>query len=532
MARGFISFILGAILLTGPVRAATLMDEGFCAAQAGFISSAGAALRQIGLRAAAGTDALAGLVRQRQALAGSLKALEDKLSETGADQIALSVQSDGLSAELAALDTRITAEFPRYAELTQPGVLSISDVQALLHPDEAFIYFYVGLEQSYIWAISPTKAGWQRVAAGRETLETAVGRLRNSIDNTGVVRSATALEPMAPTGIGFDRGLSALFYDILLAPLEPVFKTAGHVFIVADGPLTRMPFALFVTDWSYDGEDDDPAALRNTPWMIKSHALTTLPSVESLRIVRQMKPAAPGRSAFLGFGDPVLEGRVALAALSRGPSVMRNGLAVVDQVRALPPLPQTRAELRKIAATLQAEDGAVRLGAEATEAAVKAADLRSAEVIAFATHGLLSGDLAGLDEPALVLTPPTTASRGDDGLLTASEIAELDLDADWVVLSACNTAGGDGPGAEGLSGLARAFLFAGARSILVSHWPVRDDAAARLTSDTFAAMASGTARGKADALRHAMLDLMANESDPSLAHPSAWAPFVLVGEGE
>ena len=514
------------------MRAATLMDEGFRAAQAGFISSAGAALRQIGLRAAAGTDALSGLVRQRQALAGSLKELEDRLSEPDADRIALSVQSDGLSAELAALDTRISADFPRYSELTQPGVLSINDVRALLHPDEAFIFFYVGVEQTYVWAVSPTKAGWHRLAAGRETLETAVGRLRDSIDNTGVVRSATALEPMKPTGLGFNRGLSAMFYENLLGPLEPVFGTAKHVFIVADGPLTRMPFALFVTDWLYEGEDDDPAALRTTPWMIKRFALTTLPSVESLRIVRQMKPAEPGRSAFLGFGDPVLEGRIALAALSRGPSVMRDGLAVVDQVRALPPLPQTRAELRKIAATLKAGGDAVRLGAEATESAVKAADLRSAQVIAFATHGLLSGDLVGLDEPALVLTPPETASRTDDGLLTASEIAELDLDADWVVLSACNTAGGDGPGAEGLSGLARAFLFAGARSILVSHWPVRDDAAARLTSDTFAAMAAGSARGKADALRHAMLDLMADQSDPTLAHPSAWAPFVLVGEGE
>ncbi|NLA68184.1 MAG: CHAT domain-containing protein, partial [Gammaproteobacteria bacterium] len=151
-------------------------------------------------------------------------------------------------------------------------------------------------------------------------------------------------------------------------------------------------------------------------------------------------------------------------------------------------------------------------------------------VLAFATHGLLSGELPGLAEPALVLPPPDIATPEDDGLLTASEVAALKLSADWVLLSACNTAGSDGqPGAEGLSGLARAFLYAGARSILVSHWPVRDDAAARLTADAMAALGSGV--GRSEALRRAMLRLMEDERDLSLAHPASWAPFVVVGEG-
>ena len=162
--------------------------------------------------------------------------------------------------------------------------------------------------------------------------------------------------------------------------------------------------------------------------------------------------------------------------------------------------------------------------------AVKQADLSGTAVLAFATHGLLSGELPGLAEPALVLTPPDIGTPDDDGLLTASEVAELRLSADWVLLSACNTAGSDGkPGAEGLSGLARAFLYAGARSILVSHWPVRDDAAARLTTDAIAAVGRGI--GRSEALRRAMLALMEDKRDLSLAHPSAWAPFVVVGEG-
>ena len=98
-----------------------------------------------------------------------------------------------------------------------------------------------------------------------------------------------------------------------------------------------------------------------------------------------------------------------------------------------------------------------------------------------ATHGLVAGDVKGIGEPALVLTIPATPTADDDGLLTASEVAQLKLNADWVVLSACNTMAGDRPGAEALSGLARAFFYAGSRALLVSHWTVESNAAARLS---------------------------------------------------
>jgi len=157
-------------------------------------------------------------------------------------------------------------------------------------------------------------------------------------------------------------------------------------------------------------------------------------------------------------------------------------------------------------------------------------------VIAFATHGLVAGDFAGLAEPALVLTPPMKPTPTDDGLLTASEVAGLDLDADWVILSACNTAAGDRPGAEGLSGLARAFFHAGSRALLVSHWSVPSEAATALTVFSAQALAADPGIGRAEALRRAMLRGMNGEhpdgrSLPRQAHPIFWAPFVNVGEG-
>jgi CHAT domain-containing protein len=175
------------------------------------------------------------------------------------------------------------------------------------------------------------------------------------------------------------------------------------------------------------------------------------------------------------------------------------------------------------------------LGEAATETAIKAmsADdrLARARVVHFATHGLIAGEVKGLAEPALVLTPPAegtdaAALEKDDGLLTASEVAQLKLNADWVILSACNTAAGDGGDGEALSGLARAFFYAGARALLVSHWPVNSEAAVKLTTRIFAQKAD---IGRAEALRQAMLATIA-EGGRS-AHPSHWAPFVVVGEG-
>jgi CHAT domain-containing protein len=152
-------------------------------------------------------------------------------------------------------------------------------------------------------------------------------------------------------------------------------------------------------------------------------------------------------------------------------------------------------------------------------------------VVYFATHGLVAGDIKGLAEPSLALTLPKEPSDLDDGLLAASEVAQLKLNADWVVLSACNTIAGDKPGAEALSGLARAFFYAGARALLVSHWAVESNAAMRLTTSTFDIMKSDPTLGRAEALRRSMLAYMNDATDPLSAYPAVWAPFVVVGEG-
>ena len=151
------------------------------------------------------------------------------------------------------------------------------------------------------------------------------------------------------------------------------------------------------------------------------------------------------------------------------------------------------------------------------------------EVIVFATHGLLPSDLKSREEPALSLTPPAVATVAGDGLLDASEIAHLRLDADWVVLSACNTSGSHGRlGGESLGGLARAFFDVGARTLLVSHWAVASRATAALTTGMLGTYAKSPTKGRAGALAQAPRAL---QDAKDTSHPFFWAPFVLVGDG-
>ena len=210
----------------------------------------------------------------------------------------------------------------------------------------------------------------------------------------------------------------------------------------------------------------------------------------------------------------------------RGSGADRSQLA-----DALPRLEDTADELKAVAAKLGAPSSDIYLGKSASETTVKRATLSNYRVVYFATHGLVAGDIKGLGEPALALTLPKEPSDFDDGLLTASEVAQLKLNADWVVLSACNTMAGDKPGAEALSGLARAFFYAGTRALLVSHWSVDSAAATRLTTSTFDALAKDPKIGRAEALRRAMLAYMNGTSTPLNAYPAFWGPFAVVGEG-
>ena len=198
------------------------------------------------------------------------------------------------------------------------------------------------------------------------------------------------------------------------------------------------------------------------------------------------------------------------------------------------PLPETADELCAVAQNVKADVSDIRLGMRATEREIKqlsaSGELAKYRMLHFATHGVLAGQLGGTHEPGLILTPPDKTTEEDDGYLAASEIANLKLDAGWVILSACNTAAGAATSAEALSGLARAFIYAQARAWLVSHWEVYSDATVKLITTAIREIARDAKVGRAEAMRRSMLTII-EKGEPHEAHPAYWAPFVVVGEG-
>jgi CHAT domain-containing protein len=206
----------------------------------------------------------------------------------------------------------------------------------------------------------------------------------------------------------------------------------------------------------------------------------------------------------------------------------------------LPRLPDTRLELTTIAKVLNVDPAkALYLGKAANEENVETMDLSRFRIVAFATHGLVPGDIDGLTQPALALTAPQVAGVKGNGLLTMEKILALKLDADWVVLSACNTAAGAGQGAEAASGLGRAFFYAGTRALLVTNWPVESASARELTSDLFRRVAADQRLTPAEALRQATMAVLdgpgpvdsSGNTDFTYAHPLFWAPYSLIGDG-
>jgi tetratricopeptide (TPR) repeat protein/CHAT domain-containing protein len=319
--------------------------------------------------------------------------------------------------------------------------------------------------------------------------------------------------------------------------------------------------AMMMREWRPSDLDRDGA--RAIRWLAHEHAVTVLPAVSSLKALRRVARPSAAQRSMVGFGNPLLDGPDASSAnrarLARTrqrcpetlgrwkvtvtghhrPSVARvatrGGLADLSHLKGQIPLPETTDELCDVAHDIKADVARdIHLGARATEREVKrlstTGELAKYRLVHFATHGALAGELDGAHEPGLILTPPATATEDDDGYLTASEIAALKLDADWVVLSACNTAAGGAPNAEALSGLGRAFIYAGARSLLVSHWAVYSDATVKLITGAVDEMARDARVGRAEGMRRSMLALIDKGSEEE-AHPAFWAPFVVVGEG-
>lgn len=429
-----------------------------------------------------------------------------------------------LQAERTALLRDILQNFPEYDKLLHPKPATIAQAKQQLGADEALISILPAGSQVTILAVSAGQAMMAVSPLPASQVDALVNRLRATLDVNAWPSGAMP---------AFDQAAAHELYKALLLPVAPVVQAKVRLVVAAGGSLGQIPFSLLVTT---PNPASDKASLEKAAWLVRQASVTHIPSVSSWLALRNLSVVAASkedlRKPFYGFGDPLFgaEGASGKGKIRHLRAVQRGADAeLVSSVKysALPALPETRAEIKSIAEAMgsNAEQDA-RFGIEASRKNVLATDLTNRKVIAFATHGLVTGDLPRLNQPALALAG--TGDDRDSPLLTLEDVLTMRLNADWVVLSACNSAASDGQGSEAISGLGQGFFYAGAKALLVTHWAVETESANQLTSAIFRLYGADKNMLRAEALRQGQLELIA---DRQYAHPFFWAPYALVGDG-
>jgi CHAT domain-containing protein/Tfp pilus assembly protein PilF len=528
---GFPNKFVYLAVLSGAVSKSSMADadalaEGYKVVQRATSTAASKAVNQLAARFAAGNDRLAQLVRNDQDLSFENERLNKVIVEaaskepsrrdpTSEQQIRGRLRA--IASERAQIGTSLSQQFPDYAALARPEPLSVQETQELLADDEALIVYDFD-RKSYAEVFTRSNARSFELKITATDLVAQIKALRGSLEPTFNVEASYRL------------------YQSIFNPFADYISFRKRLSVVMNGALTSLPLQLLVTN--------DPAGknFKDLDWLIRKYAITVVPSTASLKILREGKATATADRPMIGFGDPVFDRTVRapikqeVVGLTRSlPEFYRGVIADTKSLaEALLPLPETADELRTVARELGARPEDIKLRDAASVWTTKHARLDSYRVVYFATHALVAGEVEKFAktkaEPALVLSIPDKPTEEDDGLLRASDVAMLKMNADFVVLSACNTAAGDKPGAEALSGLAQAFFYAGAKSLIASNWDVDSESTVALMTGLFEALKNDPHLSHAEALRLSMLHMIDNPSKSEWVQPKYWAPFIVVGE--
>jgi len=488
-----------------------------------------------------------------------------------------------------AVENRLWQEYPRFMELAQPRPVTVDDLQKkLLRPGETLLSYFVQPEVVAIFVISATDFHLRVVPQARFEVQQLVRKARRAEEQASTsIANLTQLDPAV---------LNRL-YQMLIRPVEQWLPQGRPILVAGDSAILTLPLEMLVPRYGeeerrrFEAERAANKLLFNEystlSYLGEKYRFAYLPSLAALASQRQYaKPAAVYERELVSFADPVFAREGAgpdySAATRSALQTLARSISHADRI-SIPRLPETADEAREIARTVGGKTD-LYLREAAQERTVKTLDLKKTRFLHFATHGLLGGefllvkrseieDEPGADggaqrnlavgaatpvepaayaaqaavaqaavapeqtrggQPALALTLVGDL-KGEDGLLTMREVIEdLDLNAELVVLSACNTAGesDEAYGGEGFAGLTRAFMYAGAKGLLVSHWAVESVSTQTLMTETFRNLKQGDEISTA--LKKARDHLRATPGKGggqiySRAHPYFWAPFVYVG---
>lgn len=524
-------------IASDPAKADDYRARFFSAAESVVSNATAQTVSKLAARVASGDGAITGLVRALDDTKRELRATEARVANlqaqsayVGDAKTTLDAQLKSLQTQSDTLEAQLLAANPRYAQLVA-STAALPDLQKALHPQEVYLKIVLLGAHGYGILVSQTSAKPYRFDLSRSQAAAAVRAIRAPFE------SEDTLPP-------FDVAKSYALFQQLAGPARTEISGAKHLIYEPDGALISLPVATLVME--------DPAPLlaglaagkepdyRKVVWLGARLDSSLVLSAASFMQSRAFSPSQ-AKQTFLAFADPAsakAEPRAYASVLKRSATIVGgNGANVCEGTRQallrLPELPDTADEVRKVGASLHVASGQdLLIGKAFTDDAVKSRpDLNDFKVLYFATHGLLPQPSACLPEPALVTSVGQTADS--DGLLDASEILDLKLDADLVVLSACDTGGAGSEatdltglqgGGEALGGLTRAVIYAGGRALVVSHWSVDSAATVRLMTGLFSTQ-SGS---EAEALQRAQVVL---QQSPDWSHPYFWAPFTIVGDG-
>ncbi len=414
-----------------------------------------------------------------------------------------------LNKELENLLKNILKKYPDLKKNFANQVVTGGILQQQIPKDEVLIQYTIGTFQSFASIVTSDDYTVQRISANRDRISKLIKEVRNSLE----LKNGKPVE--------FALSQSQELHDILITNFTDIIKNKKKIIIIPDGPLYGIPFELL-----HDK--------KNNQWLIEKNAISISPSAYSyvaLNFENNLK-LNTGNS-FLGFGDPNIKGKKivessdfeSILELEFSKVFTRGGDIDLKYLRMFPELPETSVELKKISKKFD-QNSKLYLRDEFNENKINSIKFDNYKVVSFASHALVVGEIDGLSEPSIVLSLPEKITDDNDGLLTASEIINLNINSDLVILSACNTASSDGnANSESLSGLANSFFYSGAKSLIVTHWSVISKTSVDLMVNTFDFLKES----KGDISSALMKSKIKMLKNPNTSHPIYWAPYTLVG---
>lgn len=478
----------------------------------------GAALRQAIVKLSSGDQFLINAFDKNDLLKKQIGQLEYELvknviSIRPEKREILTKRLESLRKQQKANDHVIDVKTKDYSEYLKNQPIELNELQGLLQQDEAVVIYRVLDNHLHTWLVK--KSDGMMHSQYVPSLQSQIGRASESLKSTGQI-------PVPNVTLLHD------LYGILFSALEEKLDGISHVYVVPDGNIAILPHSVLVSSLP---SATDANNFRKIDWLVRRFSFSYLPQVSSLKVIRGLKPSSTKSADFFGIGDPALSEDG--TATQRGHASEKNGAVSRSQIiKDLGRIPDTGLELSSMAQLYEAKRISLYLGDDASEKSLRSVNLRQFSTIAFATHGVLPGEIGDNVEAGLIFTPGSENDESNDGFLGASDISLLKLNADFIVLSACNTGVPDMmPGRMPSSyGLSKPFFHAGARSILATLWSIDSEATSLLTTSILRNYEQSTTKNRAAALRNSILKMIEYSSNLEFSNPYFWGAFILIGE--